>query len=164
MTYTIGEISKMYHLSIPTLRYYDSEGLFPFSRRDEHGNRYFEEKDLHLITSICCLKDSNMPLKEIRRYITLYMEGKSTLKERYQIFHTHKQKLANQMQQLEESMRVMEETMDNYAKAIEEYSHSDEYIQNIQTQGLGTSSRLTNSLYMNRENFLGYAPAIKMSK
>ncbi|MBE5962929.1 MAG: MerR family transcriptional regulator [Lachnospiraceae bacterium] len=164
MTYTIGEIAKMYHLSIPTLRYYDSEGLFPFSKRDEHGNRYFEEKDLHLITSICCLKDSNMPLKEIRRYITLYMEGKSTLKERYQIFHAHKEKLANQMRQLEESMKVMEQTMDNYAKAIEEYSHSEEYIQDTANQHIGDPSRLTNCLYMNRENFLGYAPNMDMSK
>ena len=27
--YTIGEVSKMFHLPISTLRYYDKQGLFP---------------------------------------------------------------------------------------------------------------------------------------
>ncbi len=27
--YTIGQISKMFHLPVSTLRYYDKEGLFP---------------------------------------------------------------------------------------------------------------------------------------
>jgi DNA-binding transcriptional MerR regulator len=124
MNYSIGEISKMFHLPIHTLRYYDSCGLFPFIKRDEHDNRYFEEKDLKLIRSICCLKDSNMPLKEIRNYINLYMEGKSTLEKRCQIFYSHKEKLLKQIHDLEESMLVMDKTINNYAIAIDEYHHS----------------------------------------
>lgn len=126
MTYSIGEISKMFQLPIHTLRYYDSEGLFPFVKRDEHDNRYFEEKDLKLIRSICCLKDTNMPLKEIKNYINLYMEGKKTLEKRYEIFYSHKEKLLKQIHDLEESMMVMDKTMNNYAKAIDEYKQSDE--------------------------------------
>lgn len=124
MMYSIGEISKMFDLPIHTLRYYDSCGLFPFIKRDEHDNRYFEEKDLKLIRSICCLKDSNMPLKEIRNYINLYMEGKSTLEKRCQIFYSHKEKLLKQIHDLEESMLVMDKTINNYAIAIDEYHHS----------------------------------------
>lgn len=126
MTYSIGEISKLFQLPIHTLRYYDSEGLFPFVKRDEYGNRYFEEKDLKLIRSICCLKDTNMPLKEIKNYVNLYMEGDKTLEKRYEIFHSHKEKLLKQIHDLEESMVVMDKTMNNYAKAIDEYKHSDE--------------------------------------
>lgn len=126
MTYSIGEVSKMFQLPIHTLRYYDSEGLFPFVKRDEYDNRYFEEKDLKLIRSICCLKDTNMPLKEIKNYINLYMEGNKTLEKRYEIFHSHKEKLLKQIHDLEESMEVMDKTMNNYAKAIDEYKHSDE--------------------------------------
>lgn len=121
MNYPIGEISKMFHLPIHTLRYYDAQGLFPFIKRDEHDNRYVEEKDLKLIRSICCLKDSNMPLKEIKNYIDLYMEGDSTLEERCQIFYSHKEKLLKQIHDLEESMLVMDKTINNYAKAIDEY-------------------------------------------
>lgn len=126
MIYSIGEISKMFHLPIHTLRYYDSEGLFPFIKRDKHDNRYFEEQDLKLIRSICCLKDSNMPLKEIRNYIDLYMDGNKTLEKRCQIFYTHKEKLLKQIHDLEESMMVMDKTIHNYAKAIDEYHHAKE--------------------------------------
>lgn len=129
MIYSIGEISKMFDLPIHTLRYYDSCGLFPFIKRDEHDNRYFEEKDLKLIRSICCLKNTNMPLKEIKNYINLYMEGKSTLEKRCQIFYSHKEKLLKQIHDLEESMLVMDKTINNYAIAIDEYHHSMECYQ-----------------------------------
>jgi len=126
MTYTIGEISKMFQIPIHTIRYYDSEGLFPFIKRDEHDNRYFEEKDLKLIRSIICLKETNMPLKEIKNYIHLYMDGNSTLEKRYQIFYAHKEKLLQQIKNLEDSMAIMDKTMHNYSKAIEDYYQSEE--------------------------------------
>lgn len=129
MTYSIGDISRMFHLSIPTIRYYDSEGLFPFIKRDEYDNRYFEEKDLKLIRSICCLKNSNMPLKQIKSYINLYMEGKTTLEQRYQIFYSHKEKLLKQIRDLEESMAIMDVTLKNYAKAIDDYQQESEFLQ-----------------------------------
>lgn len=162
MSYSIGEISKMFHLPIHTLRYYDSEGLFPFIKRDEHDNRYFEEEDLKLIRSICCLKDSNMPLKEIKNYIDLYMEGKSTLEKRYQIFYAHKEKLLKQIHELEESMAVMDKTMNSYAKAIDEY-HLQE--KEMKADPDKSSYRpLGERVNTNLENSLMLSENIEMSK
>lgn len=67
-----------------------------------------------------------MPLKKIRNYINLYMDGKSTLEKRYQIFYSHKEKLLKQIRDMEESMAVMDVTLNNYAKAIDEYHHISE--------------------------------------
>lgn len=39
MNYTIGQVAKMNHLSISKLRYYDNQGLFPFLKRTEKGDR-----------------------------------------------------------------------------------------------------------------------------
>ena len=43
MPYTISEAAARMHLSAPTLRYYDKEGLLPFVDRSASGVRVFKE-------------------------------------------------------------------------------------------------------------------------
>ena len=64
MEYTIGEVSKMFGLSISTLRYYDKEGLFPNIER-KSGIRKFSEKEIDSLKIIECLKKSGLEIKEI---------------------------------------------------------------------------------------------------
>ncbi|EGP8367258.1 MerR family DNA-binding transcriptional regulator, partial [Listeria monocytogenes] len=54
MTYSIKEVSKIFNLSIYTLRYYDKQGLLPFVSKNQSGYREFTESDLNLIHTICC--------------------------------------------------------------------------------------------------------------
>ena len=46
MNFTIKKISEMTGLSIPTIRYYDKEGLLPDLQRKESGYRVFSGRDL----------------------------------------------------------------------------------------------------------------------
>ena len=39
--YTIGEIAKMYHLGVDTLRYYEEKGILE-PIRGQNGYRYFD--------------------------------------------------------------------------------------------------------------------------
>ena len=55
--YTIGEVSKMVNLPIPTLRYYDNEGLLIDTVRDSSGIRKFNDKTLESLRVIECLKN-----------------------------------------------------------------------------------------------------------
>ena len=51
MSYSIGQMSKMFNSPVSTLRYYDSEGLFPNLER-KSGIRVFSDHEvdtLHLI-------------------------------------------------------------------------------------------------------------------
>jgi DNA-binding transcriptional MerR regulator len=77
MTYTIKEVSEIFDLSIYTLRYYDKQGLLPFVSKNASGYREFTESDLGFIYTICCLKNTGMPLKDIRTYIDYCMQGVS---------------------------------------------------------------------------------------
>lgn len=43
ITYTIKQVSEMTGLSIPTLRYYDKEGLFPEITRKVSNYRVFTD-------------------------------------------------------------------------------------------------------------------------
>ncbi|WP_311986230.1 MerR family transcriptional regulator [Vagococcus carniphilus] len=80
--YSIGEVSKLTHISADTLRYYDKIGLIPFVKRNESGHRVFSESDLKYLEVIQCLKLSDVPVKEIGQFVEWTMEGDSTLEKR----------------------------------------------------------------------------------
>ncbi|MFK5261283.1 MerR family DNA-binding transcriptional regulator, partial [Lactiplantibacillus plantarum] len=39
VSYSIGEVAAITHLSVPTIRYYDKEGLIPDLKKDPAGVR-----------------------------------------------------------------------------------------------------------------------------
>ena len=82
MEYTIGEVSKMFGLSISTLRYYDKEGLFPNIER-KSGIRKFSEKEIDSLKIIECLKKSGLEIKEIKYYFELCELGTESFQKRY---------------------------------------------------------------------------------
>ena len=55
MTYSIGEISRMFDIPVSTLRYYDAEGLFPNLQR-KSGIRIFTDQEVDTLRLIECLK------------------------------------------------------------------------------------------------------------
>ena len=55
--YSIKEVRKIVDLPLSTLRYWESQfqQLSPY--KDEHGNRYYTEKDIELIKQIKFIRD-----------------------------------------------------------------------------------------------------------
>lgn len=111
MNYTIKKVSEMTGLSIPTIRYYDKEGLLPDLQRKESGYRVFSEQDLEAIDLIECFKESGLTIKEIRHFMSLVKQGDITLAEHLAIFQTHiarlEEKLATVQNALEHSRRTL---------------------------------------------------------
>ncbi len=106
--YSINEIAKLCGLSVYTIRFYDKEGLLPFVTRSKSGNRQFSENDLDMIKLICCLKNSGMPIKDIKRYIDLFMEGDSTAPCRKQMMVDHRKSILNQIGDLKKQLSIIE--------------------------------------------------------
>lgn len=101
MVYTVGEMAKMLEVPASTLRYYDKEGLLPFVERSPGGMRMFQEKDFEWLQVIGCLKKAGMPLRDIRVYIELAMQGDDTIGERLALFEHQREVQREQMQQLD---------------------------------------------------------------
>ena len=111
MNYTIKQVSEMTGLSIPTIRYYDKEGLLPDLQRKESGYRIFSDRDLEAIDLIGCFKESGLTIREIRHFMSLVRQGDVTLDERLAIFQTNvarlEEKLAAVQNALEHSRRTL---------------------------------------------------------
>ena len=120
MQYTIKTAAEKMGVSIPTIRYYDKEGLLPFIEKKPDGTRIFKENDFQTLSLINCLKKAGVPIKEIRKYIHLCELGDSTLNERLEIFLERKKDVLLQMRELQDVLNTIEYKIAYYEKAISE--------------------------------------------
>lgn len=117
-TYSIGKVAALFNVSVPTLRYYDSEGLIPHLERTASGVRRFSKENLDTINMIGCLKNSGMAIKDIKQFIQWCDEGDKTLKNRQAMFYQLKQSLQQQMAELQSMMDVVDFKCQYYDTAV----------------------------------------------
>ena len=108
MYYTIGEAAQRMHLSAPTLRYYDKEGLLPFVDRSAGGARMFKESDFEWLRLIECLKSTGMPIRDIKQFIDWYMEGDTTLPQRRDMFYERRRAVEAQIETLQATLDMID--------------------------------------------------------
>lgn len=119
-SYSIGEVAKLFNLSVPTLRYYDQEGLIPGLKKDSTGKRIFNLQNIDAVQMIECLKEVKMPLKDIKRFMKWNMEGDSTLDKRLTLFNNLDKQVSNQIKQLSIILKVINYKQRYYQQAIED--------------------------------------------
>ena len=124
MTYTIKEVAEKMGVSVPTLRYYDKEGLMPFIEKKENGTRVFKDEDFKGLEIIICMKNSGMPIKDIKKYMDMCMEGDSTLVDRLEVFIKRKEIVKKQIEDLNKIMELIDHKIWYYETAIEAGSES----------------------------------------
>jgi len=67
--FSIGEISKLYGVPEPTLRYYDKIGLFkPIAVNEVNGYRHYSAEQFEQLNIIQYLKYLGIPLKEMKKH------------------------------------------------------------------------------------------------
>ena len=131
MNYTIKKVSEMTGLSIPTIRYYDKEGLLPDLQRKESGYRVFSDRDLEAIDLIECFKESGLTIREIRHFMSLVRQGDVTLEERLAIYQMHIARLEEKLTAVRNALEHSRRTLAFYeiaAKTGSEATAKDLYL------------------------------------
>lgn len=68
--FQIGQVAKLYHLSVGTLRHYEKMGLLrPEYTAPDTGYRYYSIRQFEELTNIRYLRALGMPLEEIAAYL-----------------------------------------------------------------------------------------------
>ena len=106
--YTIGDVAARTGISAHTLRYYDKEGLLSFVKRSPSGTRLFTKEDFEPLYTITVLKRSGMPLKKIREFMELFLQGDATIRERYLMFNEQRKSLLKQIEELEDMLKIVD--------------------------------------------------------
>ena len=121
-TYSIGEVSKLMGISAYTLRYYEKIGLLVFVNRDENGQRRFTTSDILTLNTIYRLKDTGMALKDIRQYIKLVNEGKSSISQRRQLMEKQKAIVEKRIKDLQDDLVTINAKLKYYQEAEKQNS------------------------------------------
>lgn len=115
---SIGEVAERFNLSVPTIRYYDKQGLLPELQKDATGNRIFTEYNIATLELIQCLKLAGMQIKDIKVFIKWCEAGDETLTLRKQMFENLKATLETKMQALNETLDQINFKRAYYTQAV----------------------------------------------
>lgn len=75
--------------SLDTLRYYERIGLLDNIERAPSGHRRFRDDDLEWLGILRCLRDTGMPIAQMRKYAELTRHGEATMAERLSLLTEH---------------------------------------------------------------------------
>lgn len=115
--YTIGQVAKLVHLPISTIRYYDKEYLFPTLERTS-GIRKFSEKELEVLRMIECLKKSGLKIKEIKLFMEWCAQGSSTYEKRLELFLHQRKVVEEKIEKLEKVLDMIQFKCWYYEQAL----------------------------------------------
>ena len=113
----IGEFSKLTGLPVSTLHFYERKGLIS-PERNISGHRDYDEGDLAWIAFIERLKDTGMPLAQIKRYADLRAEGQTTLEERMAMLVAHREAVLDTMQKWQDNLERLDDKIAYYEQEI----------------------------------------------
>ena len=119
MQYTIREVAQRTGLTASALRYYEREGLLCAVQRNGGGRRVYNQQDMDWLGIITCLKNTGMPITEIRRFVALCGQGDSTLAERYRIVLLHRQATQARIEALLKELAHINDKVAYYRAACE---------------------------------------------
>ena len=118
--YSNGEVSEIFNLPIPTLRFYDKEGLLLDLERDSSGIRKFNEKTIEALRVIECLKKSGMQIKEIKEFMHWCSLGDETISKRKEMFLARKKSIEKEMSELERALNMINYKCWYYDEALKD--------------------------------------------
>ena len=101
---TISEVSKKYNLTQDTIRYYEKIGLLPKVPRSKNGIRDSDEEPCNWIEFIKCMRNAGMEIEILIKYVNLFRQGESTVKERRQLLEEQKSKLLEKQKSINETL------------------------------------------------------------
>src|ERR1700689_3390792 len=89
MNLSPGQAAEQSGFSLDTLRYYERIGLLNGISRAPAGHRRFRDDDLEWLGVLRCLRDTGMPIAQMRRYAELARCGQATMAERLSLLASH---------------------------------------------------------------------------
>ncbi|GAA4901427.1 MerR family transcriptional regulator [Actinomycetospora succinea] len=110
---SIAEVAELTGLSAHTLRYYERIGLVEVPR-DAAGRRLYDREAVGRVVFITRLRDSDMPIAAIARYVELVKQGPGTEPERLALLEAHRDDILNRLRDLQGALAVVDYKITTY--------------------------------------------------
>ena len=123
--YSAKEAAEITGLSTATLRYYEREKLIPQITRTDQKYRQYTDTDIEWIKMIQCMRMANIPIRSIKQYVELLIQGGKTLKQRYDMVQGHIKDIENQITNLQNALILTQKKLRFYEELIQEPSYKE---------------------------------------
>lgn len=116
----IAEAAEACGLSAHTIRFYEKSGMLPEIERGADGHRRFNPRQIEWLTLLYWLRETGMPMAQMRRFTTLAKAGVKGIPERRQILADHADTLKAKRAILEKCENVLAIKIASYGPEGEE--------------------------------------------
>lgn len=113
VTLAISEVAERTGVSEHNLRYYERVGLMDVGR-DGGGRRRYTETDVSRVVFVSRMRSSEMPIRDLQRYVELVNLGPHTEPERLALLRAHRERVLERQRALAEALRIMDFKIDVY--------------------------------------------------
>jgi DNA-binding transcriptional MerR regulator len=115
---SISEVAKQLELNPHTLRYYERAGLLLAVQRTQGNARRYTPQAVELIKLLRKLRATGMSIAQMRTYTDLIPHGESTVQQRKEIFHQHRNSLDSQIEQLKLCRDIVDAKLAVYESGV----------------------------------------------
>lgn len=112
--YTMKQTCEQVSMTYEALKFYCNQGLVPNVKRDKNNYRIFDERDIEWIRGLICLKRCGMSLKDMKTYLALCLQGKSTIPERKSILENQRKLLIAKISDLQKDIDYIDRKQSYY--------------------------------------------------
>jgi DNA-binding transcriptional MerR regulator len=112
--FTIGEMARLFHMNIRTLRYYDEIGILkPEYVNEETNYRYYSTVQFERLNTIKYLRALDVPLekiliflneKEVNTILSIFVEQRERVLKKQEQLSRIEKKITNRMEQIEAAL------------------------------------------------------------
>jgi DNA-binding transcriptional MerR regulator len=89
--YTVQDAALITGLTEHAVRFYTDKGLVPSVQRNKNNIRLFDEESINWLYGVKCLKQTGLPIENIKTYVDLCLEGDSTVPQRFALMMEYKE-------------------------------------------------------------------------
>ena len=117
-SFSPSQAAEQSGFSLDTLRYYERIGLLDGIDRAPSGHRRFRDDDLEWLGVLRCLRDTGMPIAQMRSYAELARAGQATLAERLNLLTEHDARVQKRIALLQAQHKHLREKIDWYRRQL----------------------------------------------
>ena len=126
--YTMMQVCRELDITYQTLKFYCNQGLIPNVKRDNNNRRVFDEKNVKWIKDLTCLKKCGMSIQEMKEYLALCLQGKSSIISRKEMLRKKQDALRTTIKELEDSVAYIDWKQNFYDEVL---SDKRPYVSNL---------------------------------
>ena len=106
--YTMKQVCEKTGMTYETLKFYCNVGLIPNVERDKNNRRIFSDTNLQWIKGLRCLKNCNMSIVEMKKYLELCIAGNETIPVRKAMLAEKQDELRKKIADIEEAIAYID--------------------------------------------------------